>query len=333
MVRRQDILTASMTSASAASWQKSLLSMPLQFITYQVRMAEQIFAKDILTPAERVRLVASHLVMYGSSGVGLSQLLDKFVYENGEEAVPFNYELVRYGALDALIGLVSGGDTALSDRLAAGEGIADFFRDIFGGQESVPEFLLGPSGSIAHDAVTALVITGKNVYGGNFDSTSYDINRVAKNATSWSRATNYWYASRVGEYYNRKTGDILVSGLDNRDAVLLALGIPLQETTVPWDIIKFRQMEDENLKDLATSIKRLDAIGRDYIRDQDWEGASRISGQIGELRAPLRPYEQERLDRYLLNDLTMAESLMQSALTTGKSHMQERLIELQENGN
>ncbi len=61
---RTDTLSLNMTQASMASWQKGVLSVPTQFTTFNIRLAEQMLGKR-LTKTEKMRVYATYAFMYG----------------------------------------------------------------------------------------------------------------------------------------------------------------------------------------------------------------------------------------------------------------------------
>lgn len=73
ILNRADLLTNNMSRASASKLNSSLFSLPTQFLTYQVRMAELFFSKRIgETVAERslarARILGMYAAMYGAPG-------------------------------------------------------------------------------------------------------------------------------------------------------------------------------------------------------------------------------------------------------------------------
>src|SRR6266436_6411565 len=78
ILNKADLLTNNMSRASASSLNHSLLSLPTQFLSYQVRMAELFFGKRIgETVADRVKaramLISMYSAMYGlPSAVGIT---------------------------------------------------------------------------------------------------------------------------------------------------------------------------------------------------------------------------------------------------------------------
>lgn len=73
ILQKADLYTANMSRASASSLNSSIFSLPMQFLTYQVRMAELFFGKRLgETTASRAlartRLLGFYAAMYGAPG-------------------------------------------------------------------------------------------------------------------------------------------------------------------------------------------------------------------------------------------------------------------------
>lgn len=66
-IRRADALSINMTRASAAAWQKGVLSIPTQFLSFNIRMLE-LYADKGLTPTARLRLAGMQSLLFGSAG-------------------------------------------------------------------------------------------------------------------------------------------------------------------------------------------------------------------------------------------------------------------------
>lgn len=296
MTRRQDILTASMTSGSSATWQRGVLGVPTQFMTYSMRMMEQMFIPGILTPKERIKLAGAQTIFWGGVGiVPYSYFFDKTLYENGVEMDPEVYDLVRYGAVDYLLSNSLGTDTDLSSRLGAVGGITSLIENMM--ESSVLEFAFGPSGSIATDAAGSVYTLASNMFQGKFDYTSYDWQRLGRNITSVNRVYNAWVADQQGEYLNRKNGEPTLTGLGDGDTFAIALGIPLKENTMAFTLYDFQTQEKELIKEHGNKMREMRRIMIDYLDKGDRVAAQRVSDDIAAMYNVLTPYNKEAVMR------------------------------------
>ena len=315
IMRRQDILTASMSAASAAPWKKSMLSIPTQFLTYQQHMMEQIFVSGILTPKEKVRLLSSQAVILGSSGgaglFGIGLVLDKLYYETGVQVNPEAYSLMRYGTLDYVLSALSGSKTAVAARIGVGDGMYDLIKNV--GEVSFFEVAGGPSGGIAVDALDSLSQLIGHVFGGQFEYASYDWQSLGRNVTSVNRVYNGWVAARTGAYLSNKTGDPLMEDLSQVDAFMIGLGIPLQKNELIWSLYAFQKADTKVLQEHIRNAQRSENIARDYINKGDFTSAKAIWDDISAMRAILTPYELEQFDRAMAKTSTITSTLLDRA--------------------
>lgn len=124
ILNRADLLSINMSRASASSWNKGILSIPAQFLTYQLRLTELFLGKGRLTPMERTRLFGTMAILYGfpaTSGlVGLPigdyihrKMRDSAGYVVGDNALS---TALMEGIPSLLIGLSTGQHYNISER-------------------------------------------------------------------------------------------------------------------------------------------------------------------------------------------------------------------------
>jgi|TARA_R100000084_G_scaffold108987_1_gene73395 hypothetical protein len=334
MVHRQDVLTASMTSASAAPWQRSLMAVPLQFTTYHVRMAEQLFTSEILTPKERVSLLLSHVIFYGAAAIpAAGYLQDKLGYEGTVDPESGLYDLARYGALDGFLTALSGEETALSSRLAVGEGLFDLFVKL--SEEPLPTIAAGPGGAITIDSVDAMVKFMKNVAGGQFDQSVYDWNRFARNISSYNKAYINWVGRRYGEMVSRKTESATMTDMNTVEVTLATMGIPLAEQDLLWTTVGNLQSDKKHLDKHIKEITRLDNIvARELSGDDiDYQHIGNLLEDIGAMLEVLQPHEKKKALDALRFNSKLPKSIIQNLMKKGHPEIASKLEGMISNGN
>lgn len=165
IIRRAEELTVNMTSASNATWQKGVFALPLQFASYQVRLMEQILpslvGKGRLPTKQAWQALATYSAMYGipSGGLGAAfgvfpwqESIKEALVERGIESDDLGwFEAALDGIPSALFEQFTGMDLAFAERY--GPGGYSVFRDLWNGEKSIPEVVVGPSGQIAMDVV------------------------------------------------------------------------------------------------------------------------------------------------------------------------------------
>lgn len=329
MIHRQDVLTASMTSASAAPWQRSTLAVPLQFTTYHVRMAEQLLTDQILTPKERRHLLLSHILFYGAAAIPAAGYLQDKLGFNGELNPETKlYDVARYGALDALLTELSGEETALSSRLAVGEGLWDLFMKL--SEEPLPTIAAGPGGTITIDSVSAMVKFMKNVAGGQFDQTEYDWHRFARNVSSYNKAYTFFLARRYGMMTSRKTEAPTMTDMNNIETVLVTMGVPLAEQDLLWTSVTNLDKEKKHVDRLIKDIVRLDNItSRLMLEDEpDWDHIGSLLDDMGAHLELLTPSERTKALTRLRFNGEIPASVIRSLIKHGHPQIAEKLQEM-----
>lgn len=327
MLGRQDLLTANMTSASAAPWQRSMVAVPLQFQTYTMRMFEQMFG-SVLTPAEKRNLIATHLFLYGAAAApAAGWALDKYRWNNPHDDTQL-YDVLRYGAMDTALTMLVGEETALSSRIGLGEGLWDFFTSVR--DDGIPEVLVGPGGGIILDGYQATSKLLTNLFTGDFNHLEYDWNRLARIATSYNRGYNFWVAQKYGVYLSRKQESQVLTDLNDVDAFLLGAGIPLREQQELWGTLEIMQNEDKHLESHFKEMQRLANIIDRELQDGNRDEALAFIDDLGAMMAILDgPQKQKALRRLRLNS-PLPETIVRQTITRGKPDIAFRLQELSE---
>lgn len=303
MTKRSDTLTMHMTSASASGWQRGILSLPTQWQSYNARFLEALFFGRDLTAAEKVRLGASQLVMYGSAGVGAGGALNWMMDKSSTEMDPDVYTLFRYGLLDSIASNISGVDTAFGSRLGIGEGIMRTIEEI-GGEKSFTEVIGGPSVSIAKDSLSAGIGLIQSVWTGNVSVAKQDLTKALRNISSVDKGYRAMWLMQYGEYIS-KNNVVLAENLPQNAAIMTTIGAQLQAVNFQFDLNKILKNDDEYVKSMANQIKELQkGMTKAIIEDDDMTTAEDFANQIATLRAPLTMSQQNQLNRYIRPSLT-----------------------------
>lgn len=145
-----------MGRANRANWQKGILSLPFQFLQVTTKFLETAggFNKNF-TQAERGRLMASQILLYGTAGVPLAGLGTKFALETmgvtqqDLEENPTAVKAWNDGFWGVTSHWVFGADIELASRGSLLRGISDTIDNWFVQESPIQEKLLGAFGSTA----------------------------------------------------------------------------------------------------------------------------------------------------------------------------------------
>lgn len=221
----QDILNtadryhANMSRASVSQLQRGVFSLPLQFLTYQMRLAELFLGNRLgETPAERWaargRLIATYSALYGVpmsvglTGLPLGDTFRKSAINNGY-VVGDNWMSTAFneGIPATALGMYSGHYYDINQRFGA-HGF-EFLKDIasFAAGDPTTSEALGAGYNLAIPTMHAF---GHALYGlvgdQNYQSTISDWVDIAKQITSVRQGWKFYMAATTGQWLSTHEG-------------------------------------------------------------------------------------------------------------------------------
>lgn len=305
---RQNALTAGMTRANAAAWQRGPMSVPLQFMTYSSRMLESMFTDRLLSKGERIRLATAQVAFWGAAGLGVGSTLDAYILDSGWQINETEYTLYRYGALDAFLNASLGTQAVFGGRLAMAEGFSDMFENMLDG--NFTEVIGGPAGQLGGDLHDIFWQMGKDIVGGNTSMVASDLKKVVRNFTGPNKLYNAWFMFTMGEYLSRND-DVVVRGLSNTDALLHTFGGQIRDANLAYTMLEVMSKEDDILKEHSKRLSEMARKATTLIESGDFQGGQEIMRQIAAGRAMLEPYQMRKTNKALYPQL---DSLFDSIL-------------------
>ena len=294
VTKRAHTLTANMGSASAAVWQKGVPSLMFQWQGYLARSMEQIFIGRDLSRAERFRLASSQLAFYGLTGWGIGGILDKVLADNPEGMDPDQYTLIKYGAIDYLLGEILDERTAYSTRLSSGSGLYDAFEKI--NEESFLTVAGGPAIGLAGDFVTQSFQTMYSLVTGKNHIAAFNLDKLAKHASSYNKISKSLLMYRTGEF-KTISGMTVVNNMSGTAAALNIFGAPFQEVISKFDADSMVKASDQLVFDTYKAYSELNEAAFKMAREGDSVGADAVHAEALDLLVPLTPIEQSKVLR------------------------------------
>lgn len=273
ILRRADDLTANMSRASNSMLSKGILSVPTQFLTYQIRLAELFWSKRLgETLAERTQKRALLFGIYsmafgvpgamGLSGLPIGDYWRKAALENGyvvgEDAA---YSLM-YEGLPSLIGALITGDGDFktgnwynwNDKMGA-NGFSPF-RDILRSDATWYKILGGASGSVLGNTLAnmdGLWHATKSMISGAPEDEAFPMKlddwlRIANEISSFSQARRMIYAMEFGKWQSKN--EAFITDTSKANAVFMALtGLQPQQLDDAYTKLWTKKEEKEAFKD------------------------------------------------------------------------------------
>ena len=293
LARRTDKFTMNMTSASAAFWQKGVLSIPTQFLSYQARLFENvlpIIGNKQWTASEKFRLAAGQMLLYGSVGIpGGRFVLDQIFKATGTEFDPDSkadqiaYRAYVGGFTDSMLYAITNGelDVAFSQRAAVGQAVTDFMEKISGGGIEEQSFLeviggapfsvIGDVGSDAFDVVQAIARGAASESVSVTEMLPSLVTQMAVNVSSLSRMHRAYYVWKYGEWISQETGKTLAKATKT-ETIAAALGFQLRELADIGFANALTTKRKEFIKSQAKLISKLQLEAARLWRNDDREG-------------------------------------------------------------
>lgn len=151
ILERADLLSGNMTVASKSMVQKGIMEFPTQFLSYQLRLVEQMTGKR-LTPRDKKRMMAVYAVMYGlPSAAGLAGLPfgDTFrgiAQDHGYTVGDNFFTTTLMEGVPSMLGALATGDYYNIGQRLGSPGF-DLIREGLAGDKSFWEIAGGASGS------------------------------------------------------------------------------------------------------------------------------------------------------------------------------------------
>jgi hypothetical protein len=252
LARLTDKFTMNMTSASAAWWQKGVLSIPTQFLSYQARLLENVLpviagGNKQWTKSEKFRLLTGQVILYGGAGIpGGRYVLDNIFAATGTEFDPeSNTDQIAYRAMvggfwDSMLYAVTNGelDVAFSQRAAVGKAVEDMIEKLSGGGFETQSFLqviggapfsvIGDVTSDAWDVIKTIYRAAASEQVNVTEVLPHLVTQMTDNVSSLSRAHRAYYVWKYGEWVSQETGKIL-SKATPTETIAAALGFQLRD--------------------------------------------------------------------------------------------------------
>jgi hypothetical protein len=257
IINRQDDLTQNMTRANQAFYQRGVLSIPGQFLQYNLKLAANMIGSATawatgkpyrgFTMGETSSILAFHIAAYGMAGNGLMSLADEVVggYENivGRKSTDDEKLVFSQGMIAGLINEVSQLSTGEDLKLGVGSRLGTFeyydklARTIMAGDSSFWEVALGPSyGSASRlGAMEALI---QPIVRKDLSTTAFAeaLNTVGKEVfSSWRNVSKAYYAQlHEGSLPNKE--QLPIVKLTNPEIIAQAFGIGSSSEQDYWQL-------------------------------------------------------------------------------------------------
>lgn len=270
LVVRMDDLTQNMTKANLASFQEGLISVPLQFAQFHIKLASNIITGALLgkgqagrgfTRKEALSILTANLVAYGLAGNGLMWLAEELIPNTEKEKMDEGQKMaIAQGAVGWLVHASSealtgkGNATTVGERLGSFNYWQQFAKNLMDGK--LWNAMLGPSMSTVNrlgvigDVVQLWYkdpdVSGRDVIEGLGRITAEQM-AVTRNATK-----AYLMYMHGGKVYGRDGAPMASVGMN--EMLMQALGFSPAALGDTYELIATRKDHREAMRDIARLI-------------------------------------------------------------------------------
>lgn len=257
VLRRADVMQLNMTKAGDAAWQQGVFNIPTQFFSYQLRLLEAMFGKQ-LTRQEKARMLLVNSAMYGiPTGMGSTLLPINDWYEDIrrdqlQRGMPDNniaIDAMHKGMMGILGDLIAGKETNTSSVYGAGS--LNFVRDAMDGDHTFLQIIGGASGSIlgrVYDSTFPVINSFRSMMSnptpGSAKILGSDVIDFMRNAKGIDNAWKAYYGLQYGKLVTK--GRVDIDDVTPVDVVMSsAFGIDPQTRDDTYTAIKdMKQLSD-----------------------------------------------------------------------------------------
>jgi hypothetical protein len=262
MMIRYRNLSLNMVRDSNSFWQSGILSIPLQFQSFNARLMEQLLGNQ-LTKAERLRVFGMYSALYGlpvgimaGTGIPFGEDIRQAALERGINVDDGVLGVLMNGMMS--VGLESMTGTQFNVASRMGPPGFTIVKDFLQGDKTTLEVLGGPSYSIINGILGQAFPAIKDIASFDMNSLQHaDFGQAFQGITSVSNATKLIYALRTGKFTNRR-GE-LVGDMSSTEAwIMFTTGM------LPQDI-QDTYTKINSLKSLSAADMELDKEFKRYI--------------------------------------------------------------------
>jgi hypothetical protein len=307
---RTDNLTQNMTKANETILQRGVLSLPFQFLQYNIKIGANLVGAFTskgkyrgFSKMDASKIFMGHLVLYGLANNGLGTTLES-VFGNAMTEANLSEEQRHYFAQGVIAGVINsvskwatGNDLqlAVGKRLSTFDWYADMVKSIFMEEKSFAQVALGASyGTMRNFGV--FVDTVK-LWKRDPDVTTNDIinglsNVALQQVTTLRNLEKVYIAYNLRQHISNKAG-AGVSSSNDLELIAQALGMPAAEIADNNKVETMRKEHFTVLKNIAKSLNKLQVDATIALNKGDRKKFDDLTATINGIMAtmPLGDYQ------------------------------------------
>lgn len=360
ILARSDLFTINMTRASSAAWQRGILNMPGQFLSFPSRLMDMMWSgrtgANALTKSEKARILLANSILYGvpvgSAGTAIGTLygssyedVRRYLIENkdktGIDPESKWVEFLENGVIGTMEAIAFGSSSTLGPQLGPqGGGTIDKARKALwntafgdtkeGNKVDLVDLLLGASNSALSKVVknaTPLLADFANIAMGkqpiNAAVLAADMNQMMRTIKTWDQGTKLLVGLANHGLWSTQ-GEFLGEANNFQSTMYAIFGAKPQE-------IADAEIQRRIVKDRTKIVEeQIVPLLRDYTKkwaDIVWERGSQDAealtwaSKLQILYNTMTPVERKTYSRRIIND---DRSLQEKMLNKYPSYLNQK---------
>jgi hypothetical protein len=216
---REQALTLNMNTTGQSFVQKGLLKIPTQWLSYSMRVFENLVSGRQFTIAERTRMAMLLGPMMGLGYMGGDAAVQHITEVSGGEPGDDAYKLLKFGVIDGMLNYL-GFDLSVSSRVSYPAGFYDLMDKI---NDTPAELVAGPAATVAGGTVAAVYDAIGSLVNGRDTLFTEDVITALRGIKGFDNAALAAGVLKHGQIRSRN-GTIYDWEMDVGDAAVLASG-------------------------------------------------------------------------------------------------------------
>ena len=318
---REQNLTFNMTTGSRPAIQSGVMRVPTQWLSHTFRAMETVFVGRGFTKAERARMFAAMVPMYGLAGFGAASAAGYLGEKLGMSEDSAMFTTLKWGLIDGLTDwlmpdTVGKQGTGLAPRLTPVGAVLETYRNITEG--NFMEVAMGPSGGIASDIYGAASRSFSSLIHGRDVMLTEDILRVIRQPSGVDNVAKAYGIFNNG-VYRSKNGVTIPGEMSPTDGIMTLFGVTTLKQTEWYNAKNEMFRSSKKFTDYRKEINREAEVAFAYLKDD--ETRDRGIEMIDELHAKITlsgfaPQQVAQLRKAIRTQLedewvTLQDSLLQ----------------------
>lgn len=317
IIARQDDLTSNMTKANTAFFQKGFLSIPAQFLQYNLKLGANLLTamtgnSKAFTRKEAFSIMFGHLALYGMANNGFPDAVEEMI-GSGMESLELSREQRLYLTEGLIAGLINSGslmttgertEIAFGERFNTFDFYKEFVKDMVTGKKSALELVLGPTSNTfariqGFREIGMLWMHDPDIGIDTLQDTMYMLG--VSSVSTLSNLDKALIAHNNHNFIMSKAKEPIAKA-SNGEIYFQAIGIPPAEVADFYRMTESRQEHKKSLDRIVVTYKNMQLKTMESLKAGDKESAEKYIGILNSLTRGMSVedynyiFEQSRLD-------------------------------------